>query len=237
MPSNTPLTDAINALTQYANETTGQTDTTLSDAVGTLVAGYGGGGRLPSEYQEVAYVGIWNNCYFDLGVLSSSNPGFSMSFLPTVRVSAGGPHIVSTNNNYLVFAPRNSNTLLKLCDTESTSASTTLGYETTAEFNVGSNGKFSMTWNTGSTSATLTKGASTSGNVYLFAYGGNPSQTMYHYNGLVFSFVLYDDGVIVKNLVPCYRKADDVIGFYDTVNNAFLTTSGSGRLTKGADVK
>ena len=42
MPSNTPLTDAINALTRYANETTGQSDTTLSDAVGTLVAGYGG---------------------------------------------------------------------------------------------------------------------------------------------------------------------------------------------------
>ena len=44
MPSNTPLTDAINALTQYANETTGASDTNLSDAVGTLVAGYGGGG-------------------------------------------------------------------------------------------------------------------------------------------------------------------------------------------------
>lgn len=42
--STTPLTDAINALTQYANETTGASDTTLSDAVGTLVAGYGGGG-------------------------------------------------------------------------------------------------------------------------------------------------------------------------------------------------
>ena len=41
--STTPLTDAINALTRYANETTGASDTTLSDAVGTLVAGYGGG--------------------------------------------------------------------------------------------------------------------------------------------------------------------------------------------------
>lgn len=46
MPSNTPLTDAINALTTYANETTGASDTTLSDAVGTLVAGYGGGGGI-----------------------------------------------------------------------------------------------------------------------------------------------------------------------------------------------
>ena len=44
MPSTTPLTDAINALTTYANETTGASDTTLSAAVGSLVAGYGGGG-------------------------------------------------------------------------------------------------------------------------------------------------------------------------------------------------
>ena len=40
----TPLTDAINALTRYANETTGQSDTNLSDAVATLVEGYGQGG-------------------------------------------------------------------------------------------------------------------------------------------------------------------------------------------------
>ena len=42
----TPLTDSINALTQYANETTGKQDITLSDAVGSLVEGYGGGGEL-----------------------------------------------------------------------------------------------------------------------------------------------------------------------------------------------
>ena len=42
--SGTPLTDAINALTTYANETTGKNDTNLSDAIGSLVDGYGGGG-------------------------------------------------------------------------------------------------------------------------------------------------------------------------------------------------
>lgn len=41
-----PLTDAINALTRYANETTGANDQTLSEAVGTLVAGYGQGGGI-----------------------------------------------------------------------------------------------------------------------------------------------------------------------------------------------
>ena len=39
-----PLTDAITALTTYANTVTGASDTTLSEAVATLANGYGGGG-------------------------------------------------------------------------------------------------------------------------------------------------------------------------------------------------
>lgn len=35
-----PLTDSINALTRYANSVTGASDTTLSEAVATLAAGY-----------------------------------------------------------------------------------------------------------------------------------------------------------------------------------------------------
>lgn len=42
----TPLTDSINALTTYANEVTGASDTTLSDAVHTLANGYGGSATL-----------------------------------------------------------------------------------------------------------------------------------------------------------------------------------------------
>ena len=59
MPTTTPLTDAINALTTYANETTGASDTTLSDAVATLVAGYGQGGgssgwQRPAEWPDIS---------------------------------------------------------------------------------------------------------------------------------------------------------------------------------------
>ena len=49
----TPLTDSINALTTYANEVTGASDTTLSDAVYTLASGYGGGSGL--EYETGTY--------------------------------------------------------------------------------------------------------------------------------------------------------------------------------------
>lgn len=37
----TPLTDRITALTSQANAVTGASDTTLADAVGTLISGYG----------------------------------------------------------------------------------------------------------------------------------------------------------------------------------------------------
>lgn len=40
----TPLTDSIEALTTYANQVTGASDTNLSDAVYTLAQGYGGSG-------------------------------------------------------------------------------------------------------------------------------------------------------------------------------------------------
>ena len=41
---NRPLTDAIDALTSYANSVTGESDTNLPDAVRTLADGYGQGG-------------------------------------------------------------------------------------------------------------------------------------------------------------------------------------------------
>ena len=51
----TPLTDSINALTAYANEVTGGSDTNLSDAVHTLASGYGGGTSSWTKVAETSY--------------------------------------------------------------------------------------------------------------------------------------------------------------------------------------
>ena len=50
-----PLTDAITALTTYANTVTGQSDATLSEAVATLANGYGGGGGMD---WQILYDGV-----------------------------------------------------------------------------------------------------------------------------------------------------------------------------------
>lgn len=49
------LTDGIEALTTYANGVTGESDTTLSDAVASLSEGYGQGGGSGLEYEEGTY--------------------------------------------------------------------------------------------------------------------------------------------------------------------------------------
>ena len=43
-------------------------------------------------------------------------------------------------------------------------------------------------------------------------------------------------GVLVGEYYPCYRIADGVLGFYNTIDNSFITKTGTGTITKGADV-
>ena len=53
-----------------------------------------------------------------------------------------------------------------------------------------------------------------------------------------FYFKIYDKtaGQYIKNLVPCYRKSDNVIGMYDTIDNQFYTNSWTGTFTKWPNV-
>lgn len=47
---------------------------------------------------------------------------------------------------------------------------------------------------------------------------------------------LYKFNQAIRDLIPCYRISDNVIGMYDIVHDVFYTNSGTGTFTKGADV-
>lgn len=47
---------------------------------------------------------------------------------------------------------------------------------------------------------------------------------------------IYDDDVLVRYLIPCYRKADNVIGYYDTVGKTFYS-SPTGKFWRGTAIK
>ena len=55
------------------------------------------------------------------------------------------------------------------------------------------------------------------------------------FKGKVFDFKLYDDGTLVRDLIPCYRNSDNKAGMYDIVNDVFYYPP-SGDLVAGNPV-
>lgn len=47
---------------------------------------------------------------------------------------------------------------------------------------------------------------------------------------------IWDNGTLVRDMIPCYRKLDNVIWMYDAVNGVFYTNSGSWTFTKWPNV-
>ena len=50
------------------------------------------------------------------------------------------------------------------------------------------------------------------------------------------SHIIKDGSNFIQNLIPCYRKSDNVIGLYDTINDKFYINQGTGTFGKGADI-
>lgn len=120
--STTPLTDAIEALTRYANETTGASDTTLSDAVGTLVAGYGGGGGSSIGIQNTPIPNILNMFYaLENGTaatgeftLSQAIPNTETEILDTGLSTVNGMFIADESQATIVTGNSPENTLFAI---------------------------------------------------------------------------------------------------------------------------
>lgn len=47
---------------------------------------------------------------------------------------------------------------------------------------------------------------------------------------------IWDDGVLVSSLVPCYRKSDNVIGMYDFISETLLVNQGTNEFIAGLEV-
>lgn len=45
-----------------------------------------------------------------------------------------------------------------------------------------------------------------------------------------------EDFIVVKHLIPCYRKSDNVCGFYDIIGNEFYTNKGTGKFIAGSNI-
>jgi hypothetical protein len=68
---------------------------------------------------------------------------------------------------------------------------------------------------------------------FFAQYLGSTSPVAMSKNGTKIYYIkIYDDDdVLVRDMVPCYRKSDNEIGFFDRVNKVFYTNLGAGDFT------
>lgn len=79
----------------------------------------------------------------------------------------------------------------------------------------------------------------TSNTLPIFGFRTNASEVEANSNITryrLYSFKMYDNNTLTRDMIPCYRKSDTEIGLYDLVNDVFYTNQGTGIFYKGPDV-
>lgn len=73
---------------------------------------------------------------------------------------------------------------------------------------------------------------------YIFALHDGDSTTFYSKARLYYCKI-WDGDNLVRQFIPTYRKSDNMIGLYDTINQCFHPNKGNGTFIKGndADIK
>jgi hypothetical protein len=199
---------------------------------------------IPQEYQAVEYIqSSGNGEYIDIDYVPTINTKFELDFefvsstysqsdsIPVMGERSGTA--ASDTNKFALWVHKgNGRETLNLGSYDS-------GFQTATNAslrNVTSNDKANLYYNgtfiSGDDSATFTSGNLP---IYLFALNNNGALLSRNNVMKVYNMKLYENGVLVRDLVPCYRISDSVIGLYDTVSDSFFINGGSGSLTKGSN--
>ena len=201
---------------------------------GTIVWEKGG---LPSEYQQVEYIESTGTQYIDTGVIGKTGLHIvaEMGYTTIAQSNAffGGRRSQNRERFFVTVWP------LPLFD---------IGYGDDIRTNiVAQKGKiYSIDFDASTSPARfgidgvyVESGAQvdTHSNIYIFAISQYLSTVIQLSKSIFKSMTIADEnGELLRNFVPCYRKSDGEIGMYDLVNGVFYTNSGSGTFTKGEDV-
>lgn len=74
-------------------------------------------------------------------------------------------------------------------------------------------------------------------NKSIFLFARNRSGGIdYYCKATIYSSKIWENGDLIQDLVPCYRKSDSKPGMYDLVTKQFFTNQGTGEFLVGPDV-
>lgn len=104
-------------------------------------------------------------------------------------------------------------------------------------FELNTNGKFIIDDTEAATLPTTSFTANVSMAVFTSKMsGGTPINLNEAIYGKMYSFKVYDNGTLVRDLVPCIRDSDNIAGAYDLANNIFYGSGNNNRFVAGQEV-
>lgn len=203
---------------------------------GEFVKGY----ILPDEYQQIEYIQTTGTQYIDSGVPLKNGLKIIVDWIYADADSGNsytGGHIGSPGNRWLIGSQRQKYYYFAVGTGN-----------VPTEFEYGSRDVIEACWANKASYIKVNGIESTKYNYEMYALTEEPTYT--YYMGAVnrtgsatlkpkltiYSWKFYQDDVLIRDFVPCYRKSDNKIGLYDTVNNAFYTNNGTGTFEKGNNI-
>ena len=207
----------------------------------------GGGGfqpRLPSEYQEVEYIQGTGTQYINTQYkpnqdtkteISVETINLNTTFVPFgTRANAQLDYVLGINFNSQNYIQYNTNTAIY-----ATQSSTPLLNTKFTAILSKDEGKITYINTSTETSTDIVMTPTTTSsftcitNLYLGCLNNNGSTQYLSPSYKIYYCKIWENGILIKNLVPCYRKSDNEVGLYDLVNNSFLVNAGTGTFIKG----
>lgn len=188
--------------------------------------------RLPGEYQEVEYIESTGEQYISINMYGTEKTRIVIdaTITKTSVVTQLCGNLVDTSKA-ISFNLIETSTAITRFGNKSTSG---LAYNYVTSdirtlFDLSNDGYYIdgiNRWTPNSSDFT------TGGHLRIFAASNSSNKAI----GKLYSAKIYENGVLVRDMIPCYRKSDNVVGMYDIVNDVFYTNAGTGTFIKGGNV-
>ena len=198
------------------------------------------GARLPKEYVEVDYLQSTNGAHIATGVSGGNdNLKIQLKFSNTGSTNYGaifGNYSAEAANCTRLIFSNSSTSFLSHINTKASGGGVSNINITLGDIHVVEMVQGETSFDGISNTKVLTKGTDNTNEISLFSSNINASAPT-TYQTKIYYFKIYDNNVLIRDYVPCYRKADSVAGFYDLVNNTFTSAyNNSGSFIYGTEI-
>lgn len=192
---------------------------------------------LPDEYQQVEYIQTTGTQYIDSKVPLKGGLKTIVDWIyeeTSGSNSYTGGHIGSPGNRWLIGSQRQNKQYFFAVGTGNTTTGIPFGNRDVVEAYWADKASYIKVNGVQSTYSFdhLTLGDEPSYTFYISAVNRD-GRVSSRSKLTIYSWKFYQDDILVRDYVPCYRKSDRVAGLYDMVTNEFYTNDGTGEFVVG----